>query len=268
MRPKVATYHIVRRSLSLTRRCSPPRDELPSVAKPVSGAPHGLDQLDWIIVVDLPSQPAHKHLEHIRKWIVVLVPDVRGYRCPVYDLSPVENKKFEQRKFLRRQFDRPAVAAHSLAIEVYFEVSDAHRLGEGSATAATESADTSQQLAKREGLGEVIVGAYFETCDAVIDGVARREHEYRGADVLAPQVAAQVETAPAREHYIENENIEAAQSRLHLSFGVRRNSQDLNAMFGQPGFHYRCEAGVVFDQKNFHEWEFTSIEAVWFHAPA
>src|SRR6266516_1600673 len=106
MRPRVAPYQIVRRSRSRMRRWIPSRDEVASIAKAISGAAHGLDQLYRILVVDLSAQTPHQHLEYVREWVVVLVPDVCGNRSAIDDLTVMEHKKFQQREFFRRQLDR------------------------------------------------------------------------------------------------------------------------------------------------------------------
>ena len=61
MRPNVAPYQIVRRSRSRMRRWIPSRDEVASIAKTIPGAPHGLDQLDGVLIVDFATEPPHQH---------------------------------------------------------------------------------------------------------------------------------------------------------------------------------------------------------------
>src|SRR2546423_12168568 len=91
----VATYQIVSRSLSRTRRWMPSRDDVASVAKAIPGAAHCLDQLDGEFVVDFPAQATHQYLEHIGERIVVFVPHMSGDCSPIHHLSVVENEKLE-----------------------------------------------------------------------------------------------------------------------------------------------------------------------------
>ena len=65
----------------------PAREEFTSVTKAVSGASHRLDQLGWVIVVDLPPQAPHQHLEHVREGVVVLIPHMSGNCRAIYDLT-------------------------------------------------------------------------------------------------------------------------------------------------------------------------------------
>src|SRR4051812_41944979 len=122
MRPNVATYQNVRRSRRRTRRSRPTREVFPSVTKTVSGASDRLDQFRWVVVVDLPPQPANKHLENIREGIVVLVPHVRGDRGSIDDLAVVQHKELEQREFLRCELNGSACAPYSVPIEIHFKI--------------------------------------------------------------------------------------------------------------------------------------------------
>src|SRR5689334_4526259 len=94
--PKVARYQIVRRIRRRMSRSRPPRDEVASIAKAISGAAHRLDQLVGKLIVDLSAQAPHQHLEHVGEGIVVLIPDMRSDRGSVDHLSMVQHKKLEQ----------------------------------------------------------------------------------------------------------------------------------------------------------------------------
>src|SRR3954469_22289715 len=177
MRPNVATYQMVRRSRSRTSRWMPSRDELASVAKAISGSANRLNQLDGIFVVDLAAQPSYQHLEHVSKWIVVLIPDVRRDRGAIDHLSGVQHEELEQRELLRRQLDLVSRAAHSLGVQIHHEVGDVKGLGQRRAAASRQRAHAREELAKREWLGEVVVGTYVEPRHSVIDCIARGQHQ-------------------------------------------------------------------------------------------
>jgi hypothetical protein len=66
----------------------------------------------------------------------------------------------------------------------------------------------SRSLRKRKRLYEIIIGTSIEALDTIFERVARGEHEHRRGDIPAPEVAQHVETAPAREHHIEQDEIE------------------------------------------------------------
>src|SRR6266480_1717804 len=144
IRPKVATYQIVSRSRSRTSRCISSRDDVASVTKTVSGAAHGLNQLDRIFVVDLTSQSTNQDLEHIREWIVILVPDVGGNRGTIHYLSGMKDEKLEQRKFFRGELDWPSGSSHALRFEVDFEIGHMEGLRQRSTASPREGPDPRQ----------------------------------------------------------------------------------------------------------------------------
>src|SRR5256885_6291510 len=128
IRPNVATYQIVSRNRSRTSRWISSRDEIASVAKAISGAAHGLNQLDGVLVVDLPAQAAHEHLEHVRERIMIFVPDVRGDCGAVDDLPRMKDKKLEERKFFRGELDWLAGTPHPLRFEIDLEIGNPYCL--------------------------------------------------------------------------------------------------------------------------------------------
>ena len=64
---------------------------------------------------------------------------------------------------------------------------------------------TRDQFARIEWLGEVVVGAKFETENFIDIFIARREHENRGGMICRPQTAAHLEAVEFREHYIQHD---------------------------------------------------------------
>src|ERR1700680_906711 len=162
MSPNVATYQIVRRKRSRMSRWIPWRDEVASIAKTISGAAHRLDQLDWVVVVDLPAQPPHQHLEHIRERVVVLVPDVRRDRRAIDYLPVMKHEKLEQRELLRCQLDRFSRPPHAVRIEIDLEIGDLQRFRKGSPAPPRQSPDSRQQLPEGKRFREIIIGADLE----------------------------------------------------------------------------------------------------------
>src|SRR6266550_7152032 len=139
--PNVATYQIVSRSRSRTRRWIPSRDEVASIAKAISGAAHRLDQLGRKFVVDLAAQAAHQHLEHVGEWIVVLVPHVGGDCRAINHLPVMEHEELEQRELFRRQLDGFARTPDSLGFQIHLEIRDPHGLRQWGSTAARKGPD-------------------------------------------------------------------------------------------------------------------------------
>ena len=73
--------------------------------------------------------------------------------------------------------------------------------------AARERAQPRDELGERERLDEVVVGAAVEAGDAVLDRVARGEHQHGRPDAVGAQPPADLEAVDAREHHVEHDRV-------------------------------------------------------------
>ena len=64
-----------------------------------------------------------------------------------------------------------------------------------------------EELGERERLRQVVVGARVETGDAVVDAVARREHEHRRPHAVLANPAADLEAVDPGEHEVEHDRV-------------------------------------------------------------
>lgn len=78
--------------------------------------------------------------------------------------------------------------------------------------AAQDRAQARRQLARRAGLGDVIVRAELETHDAVDVVAARGEHDHRYAARL-PDAAQRFHAVHTRHHHVEHHDLESARDR-------------------------------------------------------
>ncbi len=97
---------------------------------------------------------------------------------------------------------------------------------------AQHRADPGQELAQREGLGDVVVGSKLEAADAVGFLSPRREHDDRHVDTFLPERATHVPPAHPGHHDVEQDEIGGAaqgeRQRL-LAVGGRRGLVALEA---------------------------------------
>ena len=70
-----------------------------------------------------------------------------------------------------------------------------------------QSADPCEQLLEGERLGEVVVGSRVEADDAIVHGVACRQHQHRRPDLLPAQAAADLEAVRPRQHHVEDDRV-------------------------------------------------------------
>jgi hypothetical protein len=239
------------------------REEFPSITKTVSGASHRLDQLGWVVIVDLAAEAPDENFEDIGKRVVILVPDVRGNRGAIDDLTVMQDKELEEREFFRSQLDWFSTAPHTVPVEINLQVCNAHRLWQRRATTPSERAHPRQQLAKRERLGEIIVCTYLQSGYTIIDRVSRRQHENRCGDSPRSKLSTQVESAAAGKHDVKDEYIEAAERSLDLCVGIGSDRDDLDALLTEARLDDGRETGVVFNEKYFHERQSTSDRTLW-----
>ena len=94
--------------------------------------------------------------------------------------------------------------------------------------AAPERAQPRHELGERERLDEVVVGAAVEAGDAVLDRVARGEHEHGRPDAVVAQPAADLEAVDAGQHHVEHDRVVG---------GGARHPQRVLALDGDVGEH-------------------------------
>ena len=105
------------------------------------------------------------------------------------------------------------------------------RLGQRRGATTRQRAKSSHELAEGKRFGEIVVGAGVEAANAVVDGVARREHQHRGADSAFAQRSTEIEAAAAGEHDVENDDVIRGEHGAQLAALQRRLSNDLETVF-------------------------------------
>ena len=95
--------------------------------------------------------------------------------------------------------------------------------------APQDAGDAQQQLARLEGLGEIVVGADLEPADAVRHLRARGQHEDRHRRGL-PQRLGEFEPALARHHHVDDQEVEGDAGELPARLGGRGGGGDAEAV--------------------------------------
>ena len=147
--------------------------------------------------------------------------------------------------------DLLATLADSTLQSRYHALREADRLA--------EMTSLSEELRQRKWLDQIIVGAEIQTKNAIVDTVPGRKDQHRRFDVTLPECVQDFEPAPARQHQIENNEVE------QLSVGAK-----------EPVFAGMChdhvvvlrlqgrrdnlrQLALVFDNENPHYVEMVSI---------
>ena len=154
--------------------------------------------------------------------------------------------------WLVRSHSRP-VQPRLARAEVDLEAAEAQhfvrqRLGR---RAAQQRLDARQQLARLEGLGQVVVGAQLEADDAVDGLAARGEHQQRQAARagVGAQLAREVEAVAVGQHEVEHQRVVRLLAQPVAAGGDRAGGVDRIAGTAQVLAHHGGEARVVVDQQ-------------------
>jgi len=193
-----------------------------------------------------------EYLEHVGERVVVVVPDVRSDRRAIDDLTPMQHEKFEQREFLGGELDVQAAASDAPRREIHLEVRDVHDGRQERRPSPRECADACDQLAKCEGLRHVIVRADLEAGHAIVERISRGEHEDGCIDFTAAHFPAQVQSGTARQHHIQDNDVEARAQRLRAPAAEGGGAHDLYIVLAKSGLQDAGELGIILDQEEGH----------------
>src|SRR5262245_40652516 len=132
----------------------------------------------------------------------------------------------QQVEFSRGHFDQPAVATDGPGTDFEDDVADGENIFDnfGARLRSTQDGvDSRQQLSGVEGLGQVVVGADFQTDDAVDIVAARGQHD-DGHLRLRSKPSQDFDAVHLRHHHVQNDEGKVAAERLLESvLAVMRN---------------------------------------------
>ena len=125
------------------------------------------------------------------------------------------------------------------------------RAAVGRAGPAQQRADARRELLWLEGLGDVVVGAGLEPGDDVVGVGASGDHDDRD-DALPPQLAAAREAVHARQHDVDDHEVERLRRRAPARTSSSASSPlaglgDLVALVLEGEAHRGADSLVVFD---------------------
>ena len=114
---------------------------------------------------------------------------------------------------------------------------------------AQDRAQPRQQLARAEGLGEVIVGAELESDDAIGLLAARGEHQDREIG-SGPHAATHLEAIEIGEHHVEDQGVDPAARGAREPARAVATRRHLETRRAEILGEHRGEALVVFDDQD------------------
>src|SRR5216684_6741078 len=218
-------------------------------AKEVAGAAAGMEQGLAGISVNFPAHAIHVNFDQIREGIEGLIPHVFGDIRAPYNAAGVAGKIFEQRIFLGGERHGPPRPGNALRGGIQDEVGDDNFGGAELTGAAQQRTKTRKQLAEFEWLGEVIVRAVIEAGDAVLDGIARGQHQNGHALARFSELAANFKTVAARNHHVEDHQVVSIDRGLIEGVVAGTGNIDGVRLFAQALGHESRDARIVFDKQ-------------------
>jgi hypothetical protein len=161
-----------------------------------------------------------------------------------------------------REVDRAAAARDRRALEVDLDAVAAQdrppprgrgAAGSGRAPTAEDGADAGRELAEAEGLGDVVVRAELEAADHVDVLRAGREEDHRRGRALGAEALEEREAVLARQHDVEEDEVEAARGRAEedVARGLRRaDALGLEALVAEVEADPVRHRALVLDDQN------------------
>ncbi len=115
--------------------------------------------------------------------------------------------------------------------------------------APQDGADARHQFARVERLAEVVVGAELQADDAIDVIAARGEHEDRGV-VRGAELAQHVEAADARQHHIQDQDLEIVRFEFRERIAAVVHALDLEVFGVQIFGEHLAQFAIVVDEQN------------------
>ena len=158
----------------------------------------------------------------------------------------------EKRKLLRRQFDALVASSHRVRCRVEREITGGKHRWPLPARAAHERPQARQELVEREGFREVVVGPGVEPAHAVVDGIARGEHEDGRPSAGLADPTARLEPVDPGQHHVEDDRVVVVLRRHPRAVLTRRNHVHRVALFLQPAPDQLRHPLMVLDDQHAH----------------
>ena len=155
-------------------------------------------------------------------------------------------------KLTRRKIDRRAFVHELPRREVELRLRSADRRLRMTARAAHDRSHTCEQLTQIERLDQIVVRAEIEPRDAIVQTVARGEHEHRRAIAVLPRSPQHFQSRASRQSEIEqHRGVRALRKRILRQHTVA-HPVDGQAVLGQRLSQAVTDHIVVFDEQDAH----------------
>src|SRR3954453_2123644 len=226
------------------------------VAEAVADSAHGEEVLRLLgVELELLAQVADVDVDRPRVAVCAVAPDAGEEHVARPDAAGVRRERREDLELHVRRRDLGAAYAHAPLGEVDAQLVDVQRLLVGDRVAPRHPAaperrlDAAAELAQRERLGDVVIGAELEPEDLVDLLGLRREHDDRHG-AARPEAPADLEAVEPRHHHVEHDEVERRLAEARERLLPVRRLDDLVAVLAQGVAEERLDRLLVVDEQD------------------
>src|SRR3954470_18989907 len=215
----------------------------------VARAPHGVENARLPAGLELAPQVRDEDVHGVRLGERRVAPYVVEQRLTRHDEALVAHQVLEQLELARREVD-PALVPEDLArVRVEAQVGHDQRGAAAGRAAAQERPQPGEQLLALERLVQVVVGARVEPRDAVVEAVARGEHQDRDVTATA-QPARDLDAIELRQTEVEHDCVGLEHRRLLERRDAVLGELHVVALESQRAAQRAGDLDVVLDYKH------------------
>lgn len=203
-------------------------------------------------LTELAAQGHHGDAHDVGERVRVLVPRLLQELFRGDDGTLAAQQHLQDGELLGRELDFLAVAEHLSAVRVELDAGALQDGRQRHARTASEGTHACRQLAEREGLGQIVVGADLQALDTVADVAGRREHQHAGGHAELDDLAADIVAVHEREVPVEDDHVVVVDADALQGGRTVVHDVDGHGLPAQSGGHRIGEQLLVLDDEYAH----------------
>ena len=169
------------------------------------------------------------------------------------DATQPSHQVFQDRALASRQDQRGAAYPHVSLHRVEADVAGLQRHSERTAGTPQQGLGARDQLGHRKRLHEIVVGTGIEAADAILDRVARGQHQDRRPIAARPQFAKQFEAVAVRQSEIDDRRVVGGHRERRPRVAAEAHDIHGESCARQARFDELGDPRFVFDNQQAHE---------------
>jgi hypothetical protein len=165
----------------------------------------------------------------------------------------VAQQIFEQLELAGRQVEQPFAPRGAPRHEIELEIGGFQPVHFRWAAAAQQRASPGEEFGQRKWFDEVVVCSEIQPKHAIVDGVTGGQNQDGGLDMALPEGLQDFEAAAARQHQVEDDEVEEFGVGSEKSVLTGRRHEDVVMLRLQGGGEDLREFSFVFNDEDAHQ---------------